>query len=139
MSDSTIPTSVLGRQGLVVSALGLGCMGMSQSYGPADEREYRSRTIGGQPSDRRSRVRASTVLDGSAPNWATGLSSSMRSSSEPVALVPFFGSRVTSPSRASCCRTARTVLRLADSASVNSRSTSGMLLPVLTSVERSRS
>ena len=26
-------------QGLVVPALGLGCMGMSQSYGPADERE----------------------------------------------------------------------------------------------------
>src|SRR6266567_3539379 len=39
MSDTMIPTRKLGQQGLIVSALGLGCMGMSQSYGPADENE----------------------------------------------------------------------------------------------------
>ena len=35
----TLSIRKLGSQGLEVSAIGLGCMGMSQSYGPADESE----------------------------------------------------------------------------------------------------
>ena len=34
-----MPRRKLGSQGLEVAALGLGCMGMSFAYGPADDTE----------------------------------------------------------------------------------------------------
>jgi aryl-alcohol dehydrogenase-like predicted oxidoreductase len=37
--DSSVGTRTLGRDGLTVSTLGLGCMGMSQMYGAADRDE----------------------------------------------------------------------------------------------------
>src|SRR5919197_3527203 len=36
-----LPNRTLGSPGLTVSALGLGCMGMSQSYGTPEERDDR--------------------------------------------------------------------------------------------------
>jgi aryl-alcohol dehydrogenase-like predicted oxidoreductase len=39
MAASQFPMRRLGNQGLVVSAVGLGCVSMSQAYGPTDEAE----------------------------------------------------------------------------------------------------
>src|SRR6267378_4312341 len=41
MNPLPLPTRSLGPQALTVSAIGLGCMGMTQSYGTAEERDER--------------------------------------------------------------------------------------------------
>ena len=50
-----IPTRTLGRSGLEVSAIGLGCMGMSWSYGPAEGHDGDDRAASARRSSAASR------------------------------------------------------------------------------------
>ena len=45
MPQTPIPRRTLGQGGLTVSALGLGCMGMSHGYGPAKDRQEMMRLL----------------------------------------------------------------------------------------------
>lgn len=55
--DTTMKTRKLGHSGLEVSALGLGCMGMSSAYGPAADRQDMIKLI------RAARARGVTLFD----------------------------------------------------------------------------
>jgi hypothetical protein len=48
MSELKMHQRKLGSQGLVVSELGLGCMGMSEFYGPRDDRPLQAVRGGGR-------------------------------------------------------------------------------------------
>jgi hypothetical protein len=68
----------LGTQGLTVSALGLGCMGMSEFYGSRDDQEsiatiHRAVGLGVTLLDRRTCTAAAKMSDWSdAPSKAAG-------------------------------------------------------------------